>query len=86
MRREETKAAELKKFVEYIVKSLVEYPDDVLLAQRVREGDVYLELKVAPSDVGRVIGKNGSTINAIRTVAQAMASSQNLRFHLNLIG
>lgn len=86
MGREESKAAELKRFVEYIVKSLVEHPNDVLIAQRIREGEVYIELKVAPSDVGRVIGKNGSTINAIRTVAQAMASSQNLRFHLNLVG
>ena len=76
----------MKGLVEYLVKSFVERPDKVLLAERTHDGSVYLELSVAPEDVGRVIGKNGKTINAMRTVAQAAAASRNKKCRLELIG
>lgn len=76
----------MKQLVEYLVKSLVDNPDDVLLAERSHDDNVYLELKVAQDDVGRIIGKNGSTVNAIRTVVQAAASSRNVRAKLDVIG
>lgn len=75
----------MKQLVEFLVKSLVENPDQVVLTERSQEGEVILELKVASDDLGRVIGKGGSTINAIRTVVQAAASSHNIRSKLDVV-
>ncbi len=76
----------MKELVEYLVKSLVDRPEEVLLAQREREKEVIMELKVAAEDLGKVIGKKGSTINAIRAVLQAFASTQNKRIRLEVLG
>lgn len=74
----------MKELVEYLVKSLVDAPEEVLLAEREREDTVIMELKVAPDDLGKIIGKNGSTINAIRTVLQAAGSSRKKRTKLDV--
>jgi hypothetical protein len=76
----------MKALVEYLAKSLVDHPEEVLLAERHRENTVILEIKVATDDIGKIIGKNGNTINAIRTVLQAAASSHKLRAKLDVLG
>lgn len=76
----------MKELVEYLVKSLVDQPGDVLLEEREEEDTVVLELKIAQDDLGKVIGKNGNTINAIRTVLQAAASSHRKRARLEVLG
>lgn len=75
----------MKELVEYLVKSIVDAPDDVLLAEIENEGTVLMELKVADDDLGKVIGKGGNTINAIRTVLQAAASSHKKRAKLDVL-
>jgi hypothetical protein len=75
----------VKELVEYLVKSLAEYPDRVELAQEEYEDTVSLELRISPEDLGRIIGKGGNTINAIRTVVQAAASSHKKRAKLEVI-
>jgi predicted RNA-binding protein YlqC (UPF0109 family) len=75
----------MKELVEFLVKSLTDHPDEVLLAEREQEETVHIELKVAEDDVGKVIGKNGNTINAIRTVLQAAASSRKKRAKLDVL-
>ena len=64
----------MKDLVEYVVKSLVEAPDEVSIDEFEESDETVLELTVAGSDMGRVIGKSGRVINAIRTLAQVSAA------------
>jgi predicted RNA-binding protein YlqC (UPF0109 family) len=66
----------MKALVEYIVKELVDKPDEVKINETQGESIVILEISVAPEDVGKVIGKEGRIANAIRTVVKAAASKQ----------
>lgn len=64
----------MKELLEYVVKSLVDHPDQVTVEESVSGSETVLELSVAASDMGRVIGKNGRVINAIRTLVQVPAA------------
>ncbi len=76
----------LKDLAEYLIKSLADYPEKVELQEREEDDTVLIELKISPDDLGKIIGKNGNTINAIRTVLQTAASSQKKRTKLEVIG
>jgi hypothetical protein len=76
----------MKALVEYLVKAMVDHPDKVLLAQRTQDQSIHLELSVAPDDMGQVIGRNGKTIHAVRTVAQMAAASKDCTCRLELLG
>ena len=64
----------MKELVEVIAKSLVDYPDEVQVTETENDKAVVLELKVAQSDMGKVIGKQGRIAKAIRTVVRAAGS------------
>ncbi len=66
----------MKKLVEVIAKSLVDSPDEVVVTEVEKENSVVIELKVAPSDMGKVIGKQGRIAKAIRSVVKAAASKE----------
>lgn len=74
-----------KELVEYIVKGLVEHPDDVSVSEVVNGKSVLVEVKVADVDTGRVIGKRGRVINAIRTVSQVRGSKEGKKIAVELI-
>ena len=57
----------MKELVEVIAKSLVEHPDEVVVTENEKEDAVIIELKVGPSDMGKVIGRQGRIAKAIRT-------------------
>ena len=76
----------MKDLVEYLVKSLADHPDEVVVTENESEDNITLELKISPDDLGKIIGKNGNTINAIRTVVQAAASSHKKRAKLDVAG
>jgi hypothetical protein len=78
-------ASNMKQLVDYLARSLVEHPDEVTLREEESENTVLMELKVADEDLGKIIGKSGSTINAIRTVLQAAAASQKKRVKLEVV-
>ena len=65
----------MKELVEVIAKSLVDYPDQVVVTETENEKAIVLELRVAQSDMGKVIGKQGRIAKAIRSVVKAAASS-----------
>jgi len=66
--------------VELLVRALVDHPDQVVVREDGRRRDtVYLQVSVAPGDVGKIIGKHGRIANAIRTVANAAAAREDLR-------
>ena len=75
----------MKDLVEYVVKSLVESPDEVSIDEIDESTETILELTVAGSDMGRVIGKSGRVINAIRTLAQVAAAKQGKRVSVELV-
>jgi uncharacterized protein len=63
--------------LEYIAKSLVDHPDDISITEVEEEnGDVVLELRVHPDDMGKIIGKRGRTAKAIRTMVKAAATRE----------
>jgi predicted RNA-binding protein YlqC (UPF0109 family) len=64
----------MKELVEVIAKSLVENPDEVVVTQTENGNDLLIELKVAPSDMGKVIGRQGRIAKAIRSVVKAASS------------
>jgi len=74
----------VKELVEYLVKSLADHPDEVTVIENESEDNISIELKISPEDLGKIIGKNGNTINAIRTVVQASASSHKKRAKLEV--
>lgn len=66
----------MKELVEVIAKSLVDYPDQVVVTETENEKAIVLELRVAQSDMGKVIGKQGRIAKAIRSVVKATASKE----------
>ena len=66
----------MKELVEVMAKALVEHPEEVSVTETEKNGDTIVELKVAPSDMGKVIGKQGRIAKAIRSVVKAAASKE----------
>jgi predicted RNA-binding protein YlqC (UPF0109 family) len=75
----------MKELVEFIVKSLVDHPDEVRVDELEQGNVTTLELAVADSDMGRVIGKGGRVINSIRSIVQVLAAKQGKRVNVELL-
>ena len=75
----------MKDLVELIAKKLVEHPEDVQVAVVDSEQGQNLELRVNPTDMGRVIGKAGKTAKAIRTLLNSAAAKANTRVILRIV-
>nr|WP_286207947.1 KH domain-containing protein [Clostridium caldaquaticum] len=75
----------VKELVEIIAKSLVDNPEAVQINEIAGEQSIILELKVAPEDMGKVIGKQGRIAKAIRTVVKAAAIKENKRVVVEII-
>ena len=76
----------MQDLLDYIVKALVSKPDEVKIQEDDADGNINLQLSVAPEDMGLIIGKGGQTIKAIRKVlvVRAMAENPQARVFLNL--
>ncbi len=75
----------MKDLVEVIAKSLVEHPDEVVVTEKQSGKTLVLELKVAPSDMGKVIGKQGRIAKAIRSVVKAAASREDKKVVVDIM-
>ena len=75
----------MKEFVEYIIKNLVDSPEEVHINEIGGTNTIILELKVKKSDIGKIIGKKGKTINAIRTLLMSVASRNGIRVNLEIL-
>lgn len=75
----------MKELVEIIAKSLVDNPNEVVVNEVEGEQSIILELKVAPEDMGKVIGKQGRIAKAIRTVVKAAAVKEEKRVVVEII-
>lgn len=74
-----------QQFIEYIVKSLVGNPDEVVVERIIDEKGVLLTLTVNPEDLGRVIGKRGVTAQSLRTLLRALGTKNNARYNLKIV-
>ncbi len=72
------------KFLEFIIKSLVENPDDVKINRTVDEMGVLMTLDVNPADMGKIIGREGNTAKAIRTLLRVVGMKNNARVNLKI--
>lgn len=74
-----------QQFIEYIVKSVVGSPDDVVVDRIIDEKGVLLTLTVNPDDLGRVIGKRGVTAQSLRTLLRALGTKNDARYNLKIV-
>jgi len=77
--------SEMRDFIEFIAKSLVDYPEEVEVRRIDGEKTMVFELKVNKSDIGKIIGKNGRTIKAIRTLLTTTAAKHGQRAVLEIL-
>jgi len=75
----------MKELIEYIAKSIVNLPDEVVVTEETDERGVIFKLQVADEDKGRVIGKQGRAAEAVRTLLRVKAAKQGIRATLEIL-
>jgi hypothetical protein len=75
----------MRELVEFMARTLVDHPDEVSVSEKEIETGLVLELKVAQTDLGRIIGKHGSTAKAIRTVLNSASTKRKQKASLEII-
>ncbi len=75
----------MKELVEVIARALVEHPDEVQVTEREDGRDLIVELRVAPSDMGKVIGRQGRIAKAIRAVVKAASSGSDKKVSVDIL-
>lgn len=75
----------MKELVEVIAKALVDNPDEVVVSEKEEGRNVIIELHVAQSDMGKVIGKQGRIAKAIRSVVKAASSKENQKVDVEIV-
>ena len=75
----------MQAFLEYVVKGLVQNPQEVTVTPVEREGTTVYELRLNPQDVGKIIGRQGMTINAIRSLLLAGSARRGMRCTLEIV-
>lgn len=73
-----------QQFLDFVVKALVDHPDDVKLERTIDEMGVLLTLKVNPEDMGQVIGRDGKTARSLRTLLRVVGAKYNARVNLKI--
>ncbi len=76
---------EATKFLQSIVEILVDHPDSIVISEKIDELGTLLSLKVAPEDMGIIIGRGGKTIDSLRTVIRVFGSKSGARINLRII-
>jgi hypothetical protein len=79
-----SKASSDQDFLEYIVKALVDHPEDVNIDRKVDEMGVLLSLKVNPEDMGQIIGRAGATARSIRSLVRIVGLKNHARVNLKI--
>ena len=76
---------EIKDMVQFVAQSLADKPEQVEISESVGEGVIMIEIKVAAEDMGRLIGRKGRTINAIRSLARVLAAKMEKKVSVEII-
>lgn len=74
-----------QEFVEYVVKAIVDNPDDVKVDRTIDEMGVLISLSINPEDMGKIIGKEGRTAKAIRTLLRVLGAKNNARVNMKIL-
>lgn len=75
----------MQAFLEFVARNLVDYPDEVVVGVRSEAGKTAFELRVHRSDVGKLVGKNGQTIEAIRALVVAASAKKGHRVQVEIV-
>lgn len=75
----------MQAFLEFVVKGLVDRPDAVIITSVERSGMTLYELRLHPTDVGKIIGRQGATIQAVRSLLQIGAAKKGLRCTMEIV-
>lgn len=75
----------MKDLLEYIIPNIVNHPEDVVISETEENGITNLAIKVNPEDMGRVIGKSGKVIKAIRQIGRIIAIKKGLRVNIDVV-
>lgn len=74
-----------QQFIEYVVKNIVDHPEEVQIERTVDERGVLLKLTVNQEDMGKIIGKGGATAKAIRTLLRVLGAKDDARYNLKIV-
>ena len=77
--------SQFTELIEYVVKALVDHPEDVSVHEIDNRSSLILEISVADDDMGRVIGKGGVVVNSIRALVQVLATKKGKRVSLEIV-
>ena len=75
----------MQSFLEFIVKGLVDHADEATITTTERKDVTVYQLKIHPADMGKIIGRHGNTVNAIRTLLQVGSAKQGIRCALEVV-
>ena len=75
----------MKELLTYVARNLVEHPDQVTVTETEKDGETVLELKVAPEDMGKVIGRQGRIAKEIRTLMRSAAQRQGIKLTVDIV-
>ncbi len=75
----------MKQLLEYIIPNIVNHPEDVVINETEENGLTNLSIKVNPEDMGRVIGKSGKVIKAIRQIGRIIAIKKGIRVNIDVL-
>jgi uncharacterized protein len=76
---------EIQDMVQFVTQSLADKPEDVRITESVGEGVIMIEINVAAEDMGRLIGRQGRTINAIRSLARVLAAKMEKKVSVEIV-
>ena len=75
----------MKELIEFLAKSLVNHPEEVVVTERTEGDTTIFELKVAPDDMGKVIGRQGKIAKAMRTLVRAASTRESKRINVEIV-
>jgi predicted RNA-binding protein YlqC (UPF0109 family) len=75
----------MKELLAYVAQNLVEHPEAVSVSEQVNDGEVILELRVAPDDMGKVIGRQGRIAKELRTLIRSVAQRSGKRVSVEIV-
>ena len=79
-------AADIPQLVGYLVRALVDNPDQVTIVEKTEGSDLLFEVTVAPDDVGKLIGRQGRIVKSIRTLARAAGATTHVNVNVEILG
>lgn len=75
----------MEEFVAYLIKNMVNQPQDVDIRSMEGESGLLIEIRVAPEDIGKIVGKRGNVIRSLRTLAMTIGARLGRRIHLEIV-